>query len=167
MAVVNSKSTRVSNADASSQTLDSVVVNHGRKRSICATIEAVSGDSIGSTYRMARVFSSWRITRIDLYCDAITTCAADLGLYAPANRSSGAVASVACYASAQSLASAITAGTNINFEAKDVANIQRQVWQDAGATTDPGYWYDLVFTLTAAAGSAGTISLEVEYVAND
>ena len=73
----------------------------------------------------------------------------------------------ACYASAQSLASAITAGTNINFEAKDIANIQRQVWQDAGASTDPGYWYDLVFTLTAAAGSAGTISLEVEYVAND
>lgn len=167
MAVVNSKSTRVSNADASSQTLDNPNVNHGRKRAICATFEAVSGDSIGSTYRMARVHSNWRITSIMLFCDAITTCAADLGLYAPANRSSGAVASVSCYATAQSLASAITLGTEINYEFKDVANIQRQVWQDAGAASDLGYWYDLVFTLTAAAGSAGTISLEITYVAND
>lgn len=167
MAVVNSKSTRVSNADASSQTLDSVVVNHGRKRSLCATIEAVSGDSIGSTYRMARVFSSWRITSIKLYLDAITTCAADLGLYHPAGRSSGAVVDVHAYASAASLATASTVGIELAYEARDVANIQRQIWQDAAATTDPGYWYDLVFTLTAAAGSAGTISLEVEYVAND
>ena len=169
MAVVNSKSLRVSNADASTQTLDKVIVNHGRKRSIVATFEAVSGDSIGSTYRMARVHSSWRLTRIDLYCDAITTCAADLGLYNTPGRGSaaGTVVTAALYASAQSLASAIVLGTNIAYEQKDIANCERQVWQDAGATSDPNFWYDLTLTLTAAAGSAGTISLEVEYVAND
>lgn len=169
MAVVNSKSLRVTNADATSQTLDKVVVNHGRVRRQCATFEAVSGDSIGSTYRMARLRSDWSIMAIKLYCDAITTCAADLGLYNVPGRGStaGSVVSATTYASAQSLATAITLGTEIQFEARDIANLERQVWQDAGATTDPGYWYDLTLTLTAAAGSAGTISLEVTYIGND
>lgn len=169
MAVVNSKSLRVSNADASVQTLDKVVVNHGRKRSLAATFEAVSGDSIASTYRMARVHSSWRITSIKLYCDAITTCAADLGLYNVPGRGStaGTVAAVSCYATAASLATASLTGIELAYEFKDVANIERQVWQDAGATADPSSYYDLVLTLTAAAGSAGTLSLEIEYVAND
>ena len=166
MAVVALKSNRVTNADASVQTLDKVTLNHGRKRSICATIELANGDSIGSTYRMARVHSSWRLTRIDLYCDAITSGAADLGLYKIAS-AGGAVVTAGLYATAQSIASAIVTGTNINFEAKDIANIERQVWQDAGQTTDPNLWYDLTLTLTAATTAAGTVSLEVEYVAND
>ena len=169
MAVVTTKTTRISNAEAAVQTLDSVTVNHGRKRSVVGTLETVNGDSIASVYRMCRVHSSWRLTSIKLFCDAITTCAADLGLYQtnakPAN--GGAVVSVACYASAASLASASTTGIELAYEAKDVANCQRQVWQDAGLTSDPNRWYELAFTLTAAAGSAGTLTLEVEYVAND
>lgn len=170
MAVVNTKTTRVSNSDAAPPVLSSVIVQHGRARSIVATVEAVNGDSIGSTYRMARVHSSWRIVEALLYCDAITTCTADLGLYNVPGRGStaGTVASVACYASAQALSAAITSlPPNIAFEARDIANAERQVWQDAGAASDLGYWYDLAFTLTAAAGSAGTITVEVVYVAND
>lgn len=170
MAVVNSKSTRVSNADTQPPVLSNVVVQHGRVRSAIATFEAVSGDSIGSTYRLHRVHSSWRVVAALLSCDAITTCAADLGLYNVPGRGStdGTVVSVACYASAQSLAAAITVlPVNLAFEARDIANAQRQVWQDAGATTDPGFWYDLTLTLTAAAGSAGTINVELLYVGND
>lgn len=169
MAVVTTKSTRISNVEAAVQTLDFPNVNHGRKRAVCATLETVNGDSIGSIYRMVRVHSSWRLTSILLLCDAITTCAADLGLYqtiaSPAN--GGAVASVSCYATAASLATASTTGIELAYEFKDVANLQRSVWQDAGATADTNRWYDLAFTLTAAAASAGTLSLEVTYVAND
>ena len=169
MAVVTLKSTRISNIEAVVQTLDYPNVNHGRKRAVCATLEAVSGDSIASIYRMVRLHSSWRVTSIILLCDAITTCAADLGLYqtiaSPTN--GGLVASVSCYATAASLATASVTGIELAYEFKDVANIQRQVWQDAGATADTNRWYDLAFTLTAAAGSAGTISLEVTYVGND
>jgi hypothetical protein len=169
MAVVTTKSTRISNAESVVQILDPIFLNHGRKRTVVATLEAVNGDSIASVYRMCRVHSSWRIASIKLFCDAITTCAADLGLYqtiaSPNN--GGAVASVSCYATAVSLASAIVTGTEIAYEFKDIVNCQRQVWQDAGATVDPVRWYDLAFTLTAAAGSAGTITVEVEYVAND
>lgn len=167
MAVVNTKSTRVSNADAVSQTLDSVIVNHGRARSVCATMEAANGDSIGSTFRIARVFSSWRITSIKMFCDAITSGAGDVGLYHPANRSSGAVVDADAYASAASIASASAVGIELAYEARNVDKVQNQVWQDAGLTSDPGQWYDLVMTLTAATTAAGTLSFEVSYVAND
>lgn len=169
MAVVNTKSTLVTNADASPSTMSGVVVSGGRRRSMVATLEAVSGDSIGSTYRMFRVSSQWRIAEIVLYCDAITTCAADVGLYnVPGTGSAdGSVVDADAYASAQSLASAITTGTNVAFEARNVDKIANQVWQDAGLTSDSGKQYDLALTLTAAAGSAGTISVELVYVAND
>lgn len=166
MAVVNTKSARVTNADAASQTLDKVVVNHARVRRVCATIETANGDSIGSTYRMARVHSSWSIISIKLLCDAITSGAADVGLYQVAS-AGGAVVDVDAYASAASIATASAVGIELAYEARDVANLERQVWQDAGLTTDPARWYDLVLTLTAAAAAAGTVSLEVLYAGND
>lgn len=169
MAVVTTKTTRISNAENATQTLDSPGVNHGKLRRVVATLEAVSGDSIASQYRMVRVHSSWSIASIRLFCDAITTCAGDVGLYQCSAKpnNGGAVVSATTYASAVSLASAITTGTEIAYEARDIANLQRQVWQDAGATTDPNTFYELTVTLTAAAGSAGTISLEVWYVGNE
>lgn len=167
MAVVNTKSTRVSNADNVPRIMDMPNLNHGKVRRVVGTIEAVSGDSIGSTYRMVRVHSSWSLCAVNLYCDAITTCAADAGLYRIAAEASGAAVAASCYATAQSLATALTVPTNIHYEAKDIANCQRAVWQDAGLSSDPNVWYDIALTLTAAAGSAGTIVLDVYYVGNE
>jgi hypothetical protein len=169
MAVVTVKSTRISNAESVVQTLDPIFVNHGRKRSVCATVEVTNGDSIGSKFILARVHSSWRITSLKLFCDAITSAAADVGVYQttanPAN--GGAVVDVDAYASAASIASASVTGIEVAYEARDIANIQRQVWQDVGLTADPVRWYELVATLTAAATASGTLSAEIEYVAND
>lgn len=164
MAVVNRNSTRIANATASPVVMDNVNNNHGRSRRQVATVELVSGDSIGSTIRMAKLHSSWAISEIVLYCDAITTCAADVGLYLS---NGGAVVDVDAYASAQSLATAITVGTNIAYEARNIDKIENLIWQDAGQTKDPGVYYDLTLTLTAAAGSAGTVSVEVYYASGD
>jgi len=46
----------------------------------------------------------------------------------------------------------------------DVANIEKRLWEALGLSADPKIWYDIVVTLTAAAGSAGTISLKTRYV---
>lgn len=166
MAVVNTKGVQVTNADASSQTLTNTRVAAGVVKEIADTLEAVSGDSIGSTYRLGRVRSSSRVSQLLLSCDAITTCAADFGLYDTA-ANGGAVISAACFASAQSLAAAL-ANTDITHESGtltgDVANVGKPLWQALGLTADPMKDYDIVATLTAAAGSAGTISLKTRYV---
>lgn len=170
MAVVTTKSTRISNAEAASQTLDTPGVNHGKLRRVAGTVEVASTDSSTSKFIMFRVHSSWTIASLRIFCDALGgSCAGDVGLYQcsanPAN--GGAVVDVDAYASAQTLVSAIKTGTEIAYEARDIANLQQKVYQDAGLTTDPGRWYDVAVTLTADAASAGTLCLEGWYVANE
>ena len=164
MAVVNTKAAVVTNGDATPVDLSSGFLSNGRLREVIGTLEAVSGDSIGSTYRLGRVFSSVRISQVLLKCDAITTCAADIGVYKTA-ADGGAAVDADLFASAQSLATALT-GTDVTHESGvfGVEDVEQQLWQALGLSADPKIWYDIVATLTAAAGSAGTISLAVRYV---
>lgn len=157
MAVVNTKSTSITNLDAGDLNPD--YKSRGVLREAVDTLEVVSGDSIGSTYRMFRVWSGWRVSDIILDCDAITTCAADIGIYKNA-RDGGAVVDADFFASAQSLATALNS-QNVTNESGvvDIANKGKRLWEQLGLTADPGLWYDVVVTLTAAAGSAGTVTL--------
>jgi hypothetical protein len=171
MAVVNVKATAVTNGDASSQTVNALKIDGGRIRGRVGTVEAANGDSIGSTYRVARVKSGDRISRVLLSCDAITTCAGDVGIYDIASVNSGAVVDADFFASAQSLAAALV-NSDITHEADaadagagfGLADVEKPLWQALGLASDPGKQYDVVVTLTAAAASAGTIAIKVEYV---
>ena len=169
MAVVNTKTSSVTLADAGTpmkKSLSGAIL----KESV-GTLEAVSGDSIGSTYRMCRIASNARISRVLVSCDAITTCAADIGIYNVASVSSGAVVDADFFGSAVSLATALS-NSDITHEA-DAADagagfgnqdVEKPLWQALGLSADPGRVYDVVVTLTAAAGSAGTVNLKVQYV---
>lgn len=171
MAVVTTKATAVTNADATTQTNNSQKIQGGRLRENVGTLEAVSGDSIGSIYRLARVSSGDRISRILLSCDAITTCAGDVGVYDVTNVNAGAVIDVDFFASAQSLATALV-HQDVTHEADaadagagfGLADVEKPLWQALGLTADPGKQYDIAVTLTAAAGSAGTVAMKVQYV---
>lgn len=171
MAVVTTKATAVTNADAATQTNNSQKIAGGRLRESVGTIEAVSGDSIGSVYRLARVKSGDRISQIMLSCDAITTCAGDIGIYDIASVNSGAVVDADFFASAQSLATALV-NTDVTHEADaadagagfGLADVEKPLWQALGLSADPNKLYDIAVTLTAAAGSAGTVSMKVRYV---
>lgn len=163
MAVVNTKSAAVTNADASAQALVNQRLMGASERVAIGTLEAVSGDSIGSTYRLVRVPSRAVITEVSLKCDAITTCAGDVGVYRT-SADGGAVVDADLFASAQSLASALT-GTNVTHESGvfGVEDVEKPLWEAAGLSADPQAWMDIVVTLTAAAGSNGTVSLLVRY----
>ena len=163
MAVVNTKGTLITNLDASPLVNESVTQYSGKLRCQFETLEVANGDSIASTLRFARIPSSAKIASIRIFCDAITSAAADIGLYRTL-ADGGAVVDVDAYATAQSIASAITTGTEVMFEARNIDKARNYVWQDAGLTTDPKVQYDVVLTLTAAATAAGTVTLEVWYV---
>jgi DMSO reductase anchor subunit len=166
MPVVNTKTLRVSNADAAPRVLDTPGTHHGKIRREVGVLAAVATDSIASTYRVARVHSSWTIMSIGLMCDALTGGAASCGLYRVA-QDGGAVVAVAAYATGQSIATALTAPVNIAYQSRSIANCQRQVWQDAGLAADPSIFYDLVLTLTAAPTVAGNIVVDVHYIGNE
>jgi hypothetical protein len=163
MAVVDVKSTLLTNRDAAPRTINAAVNDGARVRSKAFTVEVTNGDSIGSTFRLCDIPSNARISSIRIFCDAITSAAADIGLYQTTANGS-AVVDVDAYASAFSIASAITVGTEVMFEARNVDKVAKRVFEDAGLTADPFRDYDLVATLTAAAGASGTLSGVVEYV---
>jgi len=162
MAVVTLKSTNLTAFDAG--TLVGTTYSGGKLRSQVATFEVGAADSIASIYRFARVKSNWRMTGIWMTCDAITSAAGDVGIYQTAGNG-GAVVDVDAYATATSIATAITIlPVNLLFEVKDIANCRKLVWEDAGLTADSGRFYDLAMTLTTAATGAGTLCFETQYV---
>lgn len=163
MAVVNTKSAPITNMDASPPVKVASYLDHGKSRISVGVCEAANGDSIASVYRFARVHSSWRPRDITLYCDAITTCAGDVGLY-DINSAGGGAISQACFATAQSLAAAIVLGQSVKYEALNIDQAEKQYWEIAGLASDPSKHMDVCITLTAAAASAGTMVLEVASV---
>lgn len=168
MAVVTTKSTQITNRDATPRTINNPAGVQGAMFQAVGTAEAANGDSIGSKYIMCQIPSNAVGETVQLYCDAITTCAGDIGIYRTTG-DGGAVVDVDFYASAQSLASAITTGTEVQHEADatdagvgfGLADLEKPLWQRLQLSADPGVMYDVVVTLTAAAGSAGTIGLRV------
>jgi hypothetical protein len=170
MAVVTTKSSAITNADATPRVPTNPHVARGRVVEAAGFVEAVSGDSIGSIYRLVRVKSCDRISRVLLSCDAITTCAGDVGIYQTTDNGA-AVVDADFFASAQSLAAAL-ANSDVTHEADaadagagyGLADVEKQLWQALGLTADPCRDYDVAVTLTAAAGSAGTVGLKVQVV---
>ena len=163
MAVVTTKSGVITNRDATPKVLNNAAISGGGIKSFAGTLEAVSGDSIGSVYIMGSIPSNARVHQVLALCDAITTCAADVGIY-DTTANGGAVVDADFFASAQSLASALT-GTDVTHESGvyGVEDIEKPLWEALGLTSDPCKMYDIAYTLTAAAGSAGTVSLKVTY----
>lgn len=166
MAVVNVKSSTITNADASPMVKNSPLLERAMVRECVGQAAAANGDSIGSTYRLARLPSHARVSQVLLSCTAITTCAGDVGIYRTAD-DGGAVVDADLFASAASLATALV-NSDVTRESGviTVANMEKTLWELAGLSADPKVMYDVVITLTAAAGSAGTVGLIVRYADN-
>ncbi|WP_433886947.1 hypothetical protein [Pseudomonas vranovensis] len=171
MAVVNVKSTAVTAGDAFPQTLTAQKIDGGRLRERVGVAEATATDSIGSTYRLVRISSGDRVSRLLLSCDAITTAVGDIGLYDIDAVNKGAVVDADFFASAQALTSALV-NTDVTHEADaadagagfGLADVEKQIWQALGLASDPGKQYDVAITLTAAATGAGTLVLRMQYL---
>lgn len=171
MAVVTTKSTAVTNSDALPQTLSPQRIDGGRLRERVGVVEATATDSIGSVYRLMRINSVDRVSRLLLSCDAITTAVGDIGLYDVSAVNAGAAVDVDFFASAQALTSALI-NQDVTHEADPadagagfgLADVEKTLWQALGLAADPGKQYDVAITLTAAATGAGTVSLKLQYI---
>jgi len=170
MGTANTLTNNVTNLDAKPPVaLDKRLFNGILKEQV-GTVEIAAADDASSVYRVGRVHSSWRISNIIRYNDAITSGTDyDVGLYDTA-AAGGAVININCFADAVSLASASVTGTNDLYEAGSdvgVEDIEQRVYQDAGETTDPGYWYDVCLTGDTVGSGAGTVTLRIRYVTGD
>lgn len=164
MAVVNVKSTVITNADALPAVINTAQLADGQLRNKRGVVAVANGDSINSTYRFGRIKSNDLVQSVLLSCTAITGGAMDVGLYRTAN-DGGAVVDADFFASAQSIATAL-AQTNITRESGvvTVANMEKPLWEALGLSADPQVEYDVVGTLTAAAAAAGSMALDIHVI---
>lgn len=164
MAVVTTKSLLIQNQEASPPLQNPTYNDGGRVRCAVANVAVANGDSINSIFPLFRVYSHWRIQRLLLRTNAITSAAANFGLY---KTDAATAVAASCYAAAQSLATAITVlPVDLAFSAKALTGAvpYQQVFADAGLSTDPKLAYYLAATLTVAATAAGSFSVELMYV---
>lgn len=174
MAVVNVKSTAITNADAKPKVFSTPNIARGKLHQSVGVAAVANGDSIGSTYRLCRILSGDRLATLAIFCSAITSAAANVGLYETLDNGGAPVVSpsftgtqaAAMLAAAQSLAAALN-GVNITYSVTTLANMEKKVWELLGFTSDPGRSFDLVLTLTAAATAAGTVGVHVTAVSNE
>lgn len=167
MAVANTKSNIVTNADAKDGTKTAALVTHGRLREQAATVEAASADDAGSVYRLFRVHTSWRISELKIGHDALTNMTtADLGVYDVAENG-GAVIDVDQFGSAIDMSAASSGLVDRSYEAAnaDISKIEQALWERLGLSTDPKKFVDIAVTATTNDPSAaGTIAGLCRYV---
>ena len=166
MAVVTTKSTAITNRDAVPAVINDGRIEKGALRSTHGYISAANGDSIGSKYILAALPTTAMVRKVLLSCDAITSGAADIGVYRN-TKDGGAAVSAGLFGTAVSIATALSNSDVTNESTTYTLDKQEQpLWQAAGLSADPGGTLDIVATLTAAAAAAGKVGLAVEYVDN-
>ena len=166
MAVANTKSTAISNADATPVVLSSPRVVNGFLRESVATLEVAAGDDDNSVYRFVRVPSNARISSVEYANDAITGGTDyNVGVFDTA-ANDGAAVSENLFADALDLSSA-HAFTDCTYEttATNIAKVDQELWQLLGLTSDPGKEYDICAKGITVGTAAGTISLRVRFAA--
>lgn len=165
-AVVTTKSTAITNRDATPAVITDGRLERASMRSCIGSVLAVNGDSIGSKYILASVPSTAMVRKVLLSCVAITSGAGDIGVYRN-TKDGGAVVDADFFASAQSIASILN-NSDVTNESTIYTIDKREMplWQAAGLTADPQTTLDIAITLTAATTAGGLVGAQVEYVDN-
>ena len=154
-------STLVANFEASPQVASDAHELHGVVRVAQGTVALAAGDSTDNDIVMlAPIPSNASITSLKIGSDTLGgTCTFNVGLY----QTNGTVVDEDVYATLVADEGALT---DVRTEAADINTIGQQVWQDAGASADPGGYYYVAVTFSATGGTAGDMSYIIEYVVN-
>jgi hypothetical protein len=165
MAVVTTKSTQITNRDASPRILNNAYLAGAMVRHARGVANIANGDSIGSKYPVCSIPSNaLPISVRKTHPDIGTTGTADVGLY-KTTADGGAVVDADAFTAATVLnAGAVTKGELVAGNLATAANGEKRVWELLGLTSDPKIMYDVALTLTAASDAAGAVLIEVDYV---
>jgi expansin (peptidoglycan-binding protein) len=152
--------TLVSNFEATPQVISEAHSLHGVLRVAQGTVALAAGDSTDNDIVMlAPIPSNASITALKIASDSLGgSCTFNVGLYT----TGGTVVDEDVYAT---LVADEGAMTDVRSEA-DITTVGQQVWEDAGASSDPGGYYYVAVTFSATGGTAGDMSFVIEYVIN-
>ena len=152
----------LSSVDTPNLNVSKAQTNGAKFQTIIETVEIASGDDNSSKYRVARLQANAVIKEIKILCDAITGGTDyDLGIYEVPETNDGAVIDKDCFMDGQTLASA--SKTINGFNAVDIANYGKQVWELAGLTEATSKSVDIVLTGNTVGSADGTVTVQITY----
>lgn len=162
MAVANTKSTAITNADATQPRVQGQTWIQGALPWVAVgTAEVAAADDNDSVYRFLRVPSGARIHKLEIASDAITGGSDyNFGVYKPG----GAIVSGSLFADALDMSIGNTVPVEITFAAVDLADAEKRLWELLGLSADPMVEYDICATGITVGTGAGTILLRAEWV---
>ena len=153
--------TLVENFEATPQVANNAAELHGVLRTAHGTVELAAGDSNDDDIVMlAPIPSNASVTSLFIGSDTLGgSCTFNVGIYT----TDGTVKDEDVFASAVADAGAMT---DVRFEAANIDTAGQKMYELAGDTTDPGGYYYIAATMSAAGGTAGTMSWNITYVVN-
>lgn len=159
MAVVNTKGTAVTNADAG--VLTDRKFARARLISSIGFVNKAAADSNNSVFRFARLPSNAVIRAVNVNSDAAITAgtAYQLAGYDTATNGGVVIANLTSFGAALDLT---TAGIKTIRPA--AADVEKALWQLLGLTVDPGKMIDIALLASTAGTTAANISLDVVWV---
>jgi hypothetical protein len=182
MAVVTTKSTLISNRDATPKIFTDDLVSGGDLHESEGYVGAAVGDSVNSLYRFATVPSRARVTSMLLGLSGTLGAGVtfSLGVFwpdyvpfpigpygvQPVPGVGGTAINATLFASGQVMTAALQPPIDVINQAgnNSIPNQELSLWQAAGLTADPGLDLDIVGTVTGAAvGTAGYVQVKARY----
>lgn len=166
MAIVDRKSTAVTNETATPRVLNNPAAEATRLQEKANVIASAADDTAASVGRFHRVPSNARISQVMLSAaDATTAGAIDIGVYQTAENG-GAVVDADFFASAVDLAGGPYNNLDVTFESGQYTYLESEMplWQALGLTADPNRDYDIAYTITTTFNGGPTaIRLATRY----
>lgn len=161
MAVVNSKSTIITNSDSTPNVLTPRGIAGMYLYSAIALNAVAAADDDTSVYRAVRIPSNAILRHIWRKNDAITGGTSyNLGVYRTAF-DGGAVVSATVLGTAIDLSSASVVPVDNLNEALNINTAEKRLWEVLGLSVDPGVLYDICWTGATVGTGAGNIVTEV------
>lgn len=172
MAVGTVKSTMVTNFEAIPQVMNNLV----NQKVIVDKIALLttSMDDVGDVILMCPIESNAKIIRIGVLNDALAASglAYNVGLYYSGiggsqkknGKTSGTVVDADNIGTAVAFSTARLVLGDLRFEADDIVNVSKEMWEVAGLTEDPGghFYIGLTCSTVATTPAAGDIVMIVE-----
>lgn len=151
----------VANFEATPQVANDAHNLHGVVRVASGNVALGTGDSgSGDIVMLAPIPTNASIMSVQIGSDSLGgSCAFDVGIYTTA----GVVKDADAFASAVADGAAIA---EVRYEAANLNTTGQQLYELAGDSTDPGGFYYIAATMTAAGGTAGDMAFIINYVVN-
>lgn len=178
MALVNLKSTLLTNRDATPKVLSDSYLAGGIMSETQGSIKTGASDNAGSQYRLISVPSNAKVSQLYWQADAIGSggpTQLDVAVWYPTTVPQGGGSFIVAGCAAAIISSSIFATALTSNAATALTEITNQstnyliplqetpLWNVLGLASDPEVSFDIGFTLRSATQSAGYVSLKCKY----